>query len=106
MQQSAEIGRAIGEATEIVMLWRKETRQELAVLLRMSTRSLGRRITGEIPWEAWEIAAMADHYRVPIERFFGGPDAVMTGVSPTTPAKPARNPRSTFQRTTASAAAA
>jgi hypothetical protein len=54
----------------------------------MSTKSLNRRISGDVPWEAWEIQAIADHYRVPIQRIYGGVDRLFgiengDGITPT-----------------------
>lgn len=65
-----------------MLLWRRETRVQLALLLGISLRTLGRRIAGELRWEAGELQRMADHFGVPVSRFYDGPDALLGGSTP------------------------
>lgn len=82
----------IGEVTEHLRLWRKETRDEIAVLLGMSTKSLGRRISGSAPWEAWEVKTIADHFGIPVERFYEGADGFFLTGSAVTPSEEQQHP--------------
>ena len=77
--QPNEIDTSIGEVTEHLLLWRKETRAQLAALLGLSLKTVNRRIAGERRWEAWEIEAMARHFGRPVEVFYAGPDALIAG---------------------------
>jgi hypothetical protein len=73
---------AISEVTKQAMLWRKENREHLAALLGLSLRSVARRIAGDISWEAHEIKVMSDHFGLPVDTFYDGPDALFGGAGP------------------------
>ena len=73
---TSTVDTAISEVTRQAMLWRKESREQLAALLGLSLRSVARRLVGDIPWEAREIAVMAEHFGLPITTFYAGPDAL------------------------------
>lgn len=82
---SANLNREIGEVAEHVLLWRKENRVQLALLLGLSVKTINRRISGERPWEASEIKTMAEHFGIPVSAFYEGPDALFgKGEKPTT----------------------
>lgn len=68
----------ISDVTKHMLLWRKETREVLAALLGMHPKTFNKRMAGNASWEAWEIKKMADHFGVPVSRFYEGTDGLFT----------------------------
>ncbi len=73
----------ISAVTHLLMVYRQKSTTDLAAHLRMSVKSLGRRLRGELGWQADEVAAMADLFDVSVLAFYQGPDALMSGAGTT-----------------------
>lgn len=58
-----------------------EARQELADYLRVSSKTLRRRLLGQLVWEADEVSAMAEYFDMPIMTFYNGPAALFVGAA-------------------------
>lgn len=78
---ASDVDTSISGVAEQAILWRKETREQLAKVLGVSTKTLGRRIVGDKPWTAREIALMAEHFGLPISTFYQGPDALFSAAT-------------------------
>lgn len=68
----------IGEAVSLLLAKTKQSREQLAMVMRCSTKTIGRRIRGEEPWLAWEVAAVAEHFGVPVQKLYDGADALFS----------------------------
>ena len=71
----------ISAVVDLLMIYRGKSRQELADVLGISLKTLGRRLRAELGWEADEVALMADFFDTSIVTFFDGPDALMSGAA-------------------------
>lgn len=81
----------ISAVLRILMAYKHETQQQLVGATGIPQRTLIRRMkNGATGWSAGEVAALADHYEVPVSVFYGGPDELMQG------ARTSRNFRSDF----------
>ncbi|MGZ4663737.1 MAG: helix-turn-helix domain-containing protein [Frankiaceae bacterium] len=78
------MNRNISDVTRQLMLKDDTSRDDLAAALNISTKSLARRLNGEIPWLAPEVQVMADLFGAPVQVFFGGLPALFSGAGITT----------------------
>ncbi len=49
----------------------RSSQSQLADALHMSRMAITRRMSGDVQWSARDIAVLADHFGVPIARFYG-----------------------------------
>jgi hypothetical protein len=78
----------ISAVVDIMLAARRQSTEDLARLLGTSRKSVLRRLNGIIGWHAAEVACMATHWNIPVQRFYDGPEAMLS--LPETPRSPGR----------------
>lgn len=77
MEQTAkhDTNMAISKVVLHLLLNADEPRTRLAEVIGCHPKTIGRRLSGLHEWTAWEVALMAEHFDVPVARFYEGPGA-------------------------------
>lgn len=78
MEQTAkyETNMAISKVVKHLLLAAEEPRTRLAEVLGCHPKTIGRRLSGMHEWTAWEVSLMAEHFDVPVARFYEGPEVL------------------------------
>ncbi len=70
----------ITSVVRILLTYRQQTQADLVAGTGIQKRTLVRRLSGERSWTAGDVAALAEHFRVPVTVFYDGPDALLAGL--------------------------
>lgn len=60
----------IADKVRGLMAEKRSSQSDIALVLRLSRNSVNRRFTGKAPWLAHELQALAEHWGVPVSRFY------------------------------------
>lgn len=64
------IARSIGSNVKAEIARHRTTQAQIARVIGKTPMAVTRRVSGEIPFSAVELSAIADHLGVPVERFY------------------------------------
>jgi hypothetical protein len=80
-----DVDRNIRTVVKMLLAAHDEKPPELALKLRWSRSVMYSRLGGDTAFTAAEVAALADHFKVPVTVLFGGPSALLAGREGITP---------------------
>jgi hypothetical protein len=78
----SEVNQRISGVTRHLLLLNEARREDVAVALGISKKTLDRRLRGVgDDWSAPEVAVLASYFKAPVALFYEGPEALLAGVN-------------------------
>lgn len=66
----ADTKRQIADKVRGLMAEKRSSQKAIAELLQLSRQAVSARFTYKAPWQAWELQVLAEHWGVPVSRFY------------------------------------